>query len=66
VFTRTALVLAVVVGLLLGFALSTISTPREGPRLIAQGCHMAGGDLWASEESDFPTNCDHIEPWEAG
>lgn len=31
------------------------------PRLIAQGCLEAGGDLWAMEEDDFPTLCQHIE-----
>jgi len=34
---------------------------RPMPRLIAQGCQGAGGDLWAMEESDFPTNCQNIE-----
>ena len=33
------------------------------PRLIAQGCEGAGGDLWAMDKSDFPTQCEHIERW---
>lgn len=33
------------------------------PRLIAQGCEGAGGDLWAMDESDFPTDCENIEIW---
>ena len=33
------------------------------PHLIAQDCEGAGGDLWAMDESDFPTACAHIEPW---
>ena len=27
------------------------------PRLIGRGCVGAGGDLWAMEESDFPSTC---------
>jgi hypothetical protein len=34
---------------------------ESGPRLIAHDCAGAGGDLWASEESDFPTRCKMIE-----
>lgn len=35
----------------------------QGPRLIGQGCKGAGGDIWAAEESDFPTQCEAIEAW---
>lgn len=31
--------------------------------LIAHGCDKAGGDLWAVDESDFPTQCKAIERW---
>lgn len=31
------------------------------PRLIGHGCEMAGGDIWAMDESDFPTMCREIE-----
>lgn len=34
------------------------------PRLIGVGCHGAGGDLWAMEESDFPTQCKVIEVYQ--
>lgn len=31
------------------------------PRLIGHGCHGAGGDIFADEESDFPVACLDIE-----
>lgn len=34
-----------------------------GPRLIGHWCAGAGGDIWASDESDFPTPCQSIERW---
>ena len=37
---------------------------RAGPRLIAHGCLGAGGDLWVSEESDLPTDCESVERWQ--
>lgn len=53
-------------GLVAGFVLfvATEPQPHDGPRLIAQGCAFAGGDLWASEESDFPTPCENVERWQ--
>lgn len=30
------------------------------PRLIGINCLGSGGDLWAMEESDFPTTCETI------
>ncbi|PZQ19958.1 MAG: hypothetical protein DI569_16885 [Sphingopyxis macrogoltabida] len=32
---------------------------------IAHGCEGAGGDLWATDISDFPTRCKEIERWSA-
>lgn len=31
------------------------------PAFIAHDCLGAGGDLWATDESDFPTRCALIE-----
>lgn len=31
------------------------------PRLIGMNCSNAGGDIWAMEESDFPTPCKSIQ-----
>lgn len=36
---------------------------RPIPRLIGHDCLGSGGDLWAMEESDFPTPCEEIEPY---
>lgn len=47
-------------GLGLGMAIHNYDTV---PRLIGQGCEASGGDLWAMEESDFPTPCQRIEAW---
>lgn len=47
----------------LSFAAGAFWADEPGPRLIAQGCLGAGGDLWAAHESDFPTECEHIEAW---
>lgn len=33
------------------------------PRLIGAGCAGSGGDIWAMDESDFPTNCVSIRPY---
>lgn len=33
----------------------------SGPVFIAHGCEGAGGDLWATDISDFPTSCKEIE-----
>lgn len=33
----------------------------SGPLFIAHGCEGAGGDLWATDISDFPTSCKEIE-----
>lgn len=33
------------------------------PRLIGHDCLGSGGDIWAMEESDFPTPCGTIEPY---
>lgn len=38
-----------------------IEQERPTPRLIGHDCLGSGGDLWAMEESDFPTQCDSIE-----
>lgn len=46
-----------VAGGLYGYAWSL----DNGPRLIGHGCAGAGGDLWAADESDFPTRCAMIE-----
>lgn len=58
---RGALALALAAGLALGWL---AHGEREGPRLIAHDCAGAGGDVWASEESDFPTPCAQIERWQ--
>lgn len=34
---------------------------RPMPILIGHGCAGAGGDIWAMDESDFPTRCAQIE-----
>lgn len=66
------------VTLALGMALGAVATlaafnvahdipatvERAGPALIGHGCEGAGGDLWASEESDFPTQCQTLEAWQ--
>lgn len=39
----------------------TIEQERPTPRLVGHECLGSGGDLWAMEESDFPTQCDSIE-----
>lgn len=31
------------------------------PRLIGHNCVNAGGDIWAMEEDEFPTECEQIE-----
>lgn len=53
---------------LLGAALALVSYQAgqrdaldNGPRLIGHGCEGAGGDIWAADESDFPTPCQAIE-----
>ena len=53
---------------LLGFALTWTAWSAgerhaldNGPRLIGHGCEGAGGDIWAADESDFPTRCAMIE-----
>lgn len=33
----------------------------SGPLFIAHGCEGAGGDLWATDITDFPTSCKEIE-----
>lgn len=33
------------------------------PRFIGHDCLGSGGDIWAMEESDFPTPCGVIEPY---
>lgn len=43
--------------------LSVLEDRRPIPALIAHDCIGAGGDLWAMEESDFPTQCDSVERW---
>jgi len=59
---KTAIIMALI-GLFIGHIIADIYLAHERPmpRLIAQGCQGAGGDLWAMEESDFPTNCQNIE-----
>lgn len=39
----------------------SIEQERPTPRLIGRDCLGSGGDIWAMEESDFPTQCDSIE-----
>lgn len=34
------------------------------PRLIGINCEGSGGDIWAMEKSDFPTDCQKIEEYE--
>lgn len=48
-------------GLFVLAVMTTAANNHPTPRLIAQGCLGSGGDLWAMEESDFPTQCEHIE-----
>lgn len=57
------LLIGLAFGVLLGLAYMTgqRSAMEAGPRLIGYGCEGAGGDLWASEESDFP-RCEEIGP----
>lgn len=40
-----------------------IESPRQRvvPLLIGHDCIGAGGDVWAMDESDFPTSCEEIE-----
>lgn len=42
-------------------SVSAYDTRRPMPALIAHDCDGAGGDLWAMDESDFPTMCGAIE-----
>lgn len=48
-------------GLFMLAVMSHAEAQRPRPTHIAQGCLGAGGDLWAMDESDFPTQCEHIE-----
>ena len=48
-------------GLFVLAVINAAASYRPMPRLIAQGCQGSSGDLWAMEESDFPTPCEHIE-----
>lgn len=45
------------------------SVPAPRPTItaewIAHDCEGAGGDLWATDISDFPTHCKEIERWSA-
>lgn len=45
----------------LSYAAGKADALDNGPRLIGHGCEGAGGDLWAADESDFPTRCANIE-----
>lgn len=37
---------------------------RPGPALIGHGCKGAGGDLWAADATDYPTQCESVERWQ--
>ena len=61
-----ALLLMLIVGTAekLGERLHRADYPeRPMPRLIGHGCDGAGGDVWAMDESDFPTSCQIIEEY---
>lgn len=45
------------------FLLIAIVANPQPPRFIGIGCEGSGGDIWAMEESDFPTNCKIIEEY---
>ncbi len=58
------LVLAVIGVILYAYSvIVSVVTPDPVPRLIGINCAGSGGDLWAVEESDFPTQCERIEKW---
>lgn len=48
-------------GLFMLSVMTAAQDDRPHPTHIAQGCNGAGGDLWAMDESDFPTQCENIE-----
>lgn len=60
---RTHAMALALLAALAGAGINQATQPIQ-PRLIAQGCLGAGGDIWAMDESDFPTDCDNIERWE--
>lgn len=57
---------AIVAALMLasGLAGYAVHTERAGPRLIGHNCQGAGGDVWAADDSDFPTMCESVEVWQ--
>lgn len=59
---RAALIAVALASLAIGYGIARHEA--QGPRLIGHGCAGAGGDLWAAEESDFPTQCEAIERWQ--
>jgi hypothetical protein len=49
--------MCVLIVLLTAAAMQSASPAHPMPIWIAHGCEGAGGDLWAMDLSDFPTNC---------
>lgn len=49
------------VGAAMGGAYAVWASFPPVPPLIGHGCAGAGGDVFAFEESDFPTTCEVIE-----
>lgn len=60
---RIAIVLLIVAAFAFGRATADLFPSKPVPRLIAHRCDGSGGDLWAMDESDFPTPCRDIEEY---
>lgn len=62
-YTVMILLTALCVLGILSYAVDLSAANGPVPNLIGIGCDQSGGDLWAMEESDFPTDCDKIEKY---
>jgi len=62
--TLVALLVTATFSFALGATAVAANDTRVTPRLIGHECYGAGGDLWAMEEDDFPTQCFDIEKWD--
>lgn len=58
---QALLLIGFALGVWAGYGAASVLVMEAGPRLIGHECEGAGGDLWAAEESDFPTTCGAIE-----
>lgn len=53
--------MSIAAGMVTGINLVQDCDTRPMPALIGHWCAGSGGDLWAMDESDFPTPCVDIE-----